>query len=84
MAQLARLAILKIAGGQPTPWCGNRYASVKRKGNPAVGFIFRMDGNDADLYALGPENKTQTIDTTAEHSNMTLLLRTLIYKSAMQ
>ena len=74
----------KIGSVQPVTWRGHPGVSVKRKGNPAVGFYFRMEGNEAYVIALGPENRIQTIDTPAEHSQMSLLLKTMTDESAMQ
>lgn len=67
----------KIASVEAISVKGYPGISVKRAGQPAVGFVFRMEGKEAYVFAVVADGRAERIQSPAEHSQMTLLLQTL-------
>lgn len=55
----------------------NPGVSVKRVGQPATSIIFRMEGSEAYVHAIGSEGRIQVIRSAADHSQVTLIIKNM-------
>ncbi len=67
----------KIASVEAVSVRGYPGISVKRTGQPAVSFVFRMEGKEAYVFAVVADGRIERIQSPADHSQLTLLLQTL-------
>lgn len=56
---------------------GNPGVSIKLNGQPPIGLLFRMESNEAYIYAIVTNNIVEPIQTQGEHSQMALMLQQL-------
>lgn len=56
---------------------GNPGVSIKLNGQPPIGLLFRMESNEAYIYAIVTNNIVEPIHTQGEHSQMALMLQQL-------
>ena len=73
----------KIASIQGITAEGNHGVSVKRAGRPSVGILFRVEGKEAFITAISDGNKIIPIESPAEHSQMTMLVKSLTNEGMM-
>lgn len=72
----------KISNISPIDFEGKPGVLVKRSGRPAVGVIFRIEGDEAYPYALQSEGKV-TVINPGEQFGITMFLRAVAHENLM-
>ena len=67
----------KIESVKPLSTRGLTGVSIKKQGQPAVGFLFRIEGKDAYAHAMVLNDEFEVMRTPSETSQLALLIKTL-------
>ena len=73
----------KIASVEASSVRGHPGVSVKLVGQPAIGYIFRMEGKEAYAYAVAVNGRAELIQSPADHSQVSLQLQVLTREKDM-
>lgn len=73
----------KIASVEYISVRGHPGVSIKRPGHPAIGYVFRMEGEEAYIYAAVANNRAELIQSPSDHSQVALLLKLVTNEKEM-